>query len=158
MEFLFIRENIMKCPFCGKGESQVLESRIVEDGNALRRRRECIACKKRFTTYEKVKENFLWVIKKDGRREPFDREKVKRGILKAIEKRPVSLELIDDIVESIEREMLTYEKEEITSRMIGKAVLRSLKKIDKVAWLRFASVYLEFEDLKDFEKAIEKGL
>ncbi|HJX45944.1 MAG TPA: transcriptional regulator NrdR [Patescibacteria group bacterium] len=148
----------MKCPFCGKGESQVLESRIVEDGNALRRRRECIACKKRFTTYEKVKENFLWVIKKDGRREPFDREKVKRGILKAIEKRPVSLELIDDIVESIEREMLTYEKEEITSRMIGKAVLRSLKKIDKVAWLRFASVYLEFEDLKDFEKAIEKGL
>ena len=158
MEFLFIRENIMKCPFCGKGESQVLESRIVEDGNALRRRRECIACKKRFTTYEKVKENFLWVIKKDGRREPFDREKVKRGVLKAIEKRPVSLELIDDIVESIEREMLTYEKEEITSRMIGKAVLRSLKKIDKVAWLRFASVYLEFEDLKDFEKAIEKGL
>jgi transcriptional repressor NrdR len=148
----------MKCPFCGKSESQVLESRIVENGNALRRRRECIACKKRFTTYEKVKENFLWVIKKDGRREPFDREKVKRGILKAIEKRPVSLELIDDIVESIEREMLTYEKEEITSRMVGKAVLRSLKKVDKVAWLRFASVYLEFEDLKDFEKAIEKGL
>ncbi|OGM08055.1 transcriptional regulator NrdR [Candidatus Woesebacteria bacterium RBG_16_36_11] len=148
----------MKCPFCGKSESQVLESRIVENGNALRRRRECIVCKKRFTTYEKVKENFLWVIKKDGRREPFDREKVKRGILKAIEKRPVSLELIDDIVESIEREMLTYEKEEITSRMVGKAVLRSLKKIDKVAWLRFASVYLEFEDLKDFEKAIEKGL
>ncbi|OGM16587.1 transcriptional regulator NrdR, partial [Candidatus Woesebacteria bacterium RBG_19FT_COMBO_37_29] len=146
----------MKCPFCGKSESQVLESRIVENGNALRRRRECIVCKKRFTTYEKVKENFLWVIKKDGRREPFDREKVKRGILKAIEKRPVSLELIDDIVESIEREMLTYEKEEITSRMVGKAVLRSLKKIDKVAWLRFASVYLEFEDLKDFEKAIEK--
>lgn len=148
----------MKCPFCGKSESQVLESRIVENGNALRRRRECITCKKRFTTYEKVKENFLWVIKKDGRREPFDREKVKRGILKAIEKRPVSLELIDDIVESIEREMLTYEKEEITSRMVGKAVLRSLKKVDKVAWLRFASVYLEFEDLKDFEKAIEKGL
>ena len=74
----------MKCPFCGKSESQVLESRIVENGNALRRRRECIVCKKRFTTYEKVKENFLWVIKKDGRREPFDREKVKRGILKAI--------------------------------------------------------------------------
>lgn len=148
----------MKCPFCGKGENEVLESRIVEEGAVIRRRRECSGCSKRFTTYEKVRENFLWVIKKDGRREPFDKEKVKRGILRAIEKRGVSLELVDDIVEGVEREMLKQEKEEISSRAIGKAVLRRLKKIDKVAWLRFASVYLEFEDLKDFENAIEKGL
>jgi transcriptional repressor NrdR len=148
----------MKCPFCNKSESAVLESRIVEEGKAIRRRRKCVNCGKRYTTYEKVKENFLWVIKKDGRREPFDKEKIKRGILRAIEKRGVSLELVDDIVESIEKEMLKQEKEEISSRTIGKAVLKRLNKIDKVAWLRFASVYLEFEDLKDFEKAIEKGL
>ena len=147
----------MKCPFCTSDENQVLESRVVEDGNALRRRRECEKCKKRFTTYEKVKSTFLWVIKKDGKREPFDKEKVKRGILRAIEKRPVSLDLVDDVVEQVEREMLRKEKEEISSKLLGRAVLRRLKRIDKVAWLRFASVYLEFEDFKDFEGAIDKG-
>jgi len=147
----------MKCPFCAGGETEVLESRTVDEGEAIRRRRKCKKCHKRFTTFEKVRGIALWVIKKDGRREPFDREKIKRGILRAIEKRPVSLELIDDIVNDVEREMLRGEKEEIPSRVVGKAVLKRLKKIDRVAWLRFASVYLEFEKLDDFEKAIEKS-
>jgi transcriptional repressor NrdR len=145
----------MKCPFCGSTKSQVLESRTVDEGSVIRRRRECPKCEKRFTTFEKVKGNVVWVIKKDGRREPFDRDKVKRGVLKAIEKRPVSLDLVDDIVDQVEREMLRKEKEEVTSRSIGRAVLKRLKKVDKVAWLRFASVYLEFEDLEDFGKAIK---
>lgn len=146
----------MKCPFCAKINSRVLESRAIEDGREIRRRRKCEHCGKRFTTLEKVRETVLWVVKKDGRREPFDREKVKRGILRAIEKRPVSLELIEDVVEEVEREMLRGEKEEVPSKAIGNVVLKRLRKIDRVAWLRFASVYLEFEDLKDFEKAIER--
>lgn len=146
----------MKCPFCNSKTTQVLESRVVEEGLGLRRRRICDHCRKRFTTYERVKGSALWVIKKDGKREPFDKEKIKRGVLRAIEKRPVSLDLVNDIVNQVEREMLRKEKEEIPSRVIGNAVLNKLKKIDKVAWLRFASVYLEFEDLTDFERAIEK--
>ena len=145
----------MKCPFCNKADTQVLESRAVEEGSAIRRRRKCVKCKKRFTTYERTKGAVLWVIKKDGRREPFEREKVKRGVLRAVEKRPISLELVDDVVNQVEREMLRKEKEEVSSRAIGRAVMKKLKKIDKVAWLRFASVYLEFEDLEDFAKAIE---
>ncbi len=146
----------MKCPFCAGEDSQVLESRTVEEGAAIRRRRECGKCGKRFTTFEKVRDTVLWVIKKSGRREPFEREKVKRGILRAIEKRPVSLELVDEVVDEVEREILRKGTEEVPSRMIGNAVLKRLKKIDKVAWLRFASVYLEFEDVSDFEKAIDK--
>lgn len=145
----------MKCPFCQFNDSEVLESRVSEDGNSIRRRRECPKCKKRFTTQEKVKDSVLWVIKKDGRRELFDREKIKRGIVRSLEKRPVSMMTIDEIVGDVEREMLKEEKEEIPTTVIGKAVLRRLKKIDKVAWLRFASVYFEFEDLGDFEKIID---
>jgi transcriptional repressor NrdR len=133
----------------------VLESRTADEGSVVRRRRECESCKKRFTTYEKVKGSVLWVVKKDGKREPFDREKLKRGILRAIEKRPVSLDLVDEVTDQVEREMLGKQKEEVTSKSIGKAVLRRLRKIDKVAWLRFASVYLEFEDIEDFEKVIK---
>lgn len=147
----------MKCPFCGNTSFQVLESRGVEDDNAIRRRRECLKCKKRFTTYENIKETFLWVIKKDGRRELFDKEKVKKGILRAVEKRPVSMDLVNEIVDQIEREILKQEREEISSRKIGEAVMKRLKTIDRVAWLRFASVYLEFGDIKDFAKAIKKG-
>ena len=146
----------MKCPFCGKVDSNVLESRTIEEGGAIRRRRECSRCGKRFTTTEKVKGSVLWVIKKDGRREFFDKEKIKGGLLRAVEKRPVSLSQIDEVVEDIEREMLRREAQEIESRKIGDAVLKRLKKLDKVAWLRFASVYLEFADLKDFEKLIRK--
>ena len=144
----------MKCPFCGAADTSVLESRTVEEGDSIRRRRECGKCGKRFTTIEEVKRSFLWVIKKDGRREVFDKEKVKRGILRAIEKRPVSLDLVDDITDQVEMEMLRSDKQEIPTRVIGNAVLKRLKKVDKVAWLRFASVYLEFTDLGDFEKLI----
>lgn len=146
----------MKCPFCASLDTQVLESRTVEEGEQIRRRRKCAECDKRFTTYEKVKGSALWVVKKDGRREPFDREKVKRGILRSIEKRPVSIDLVDDIVEEVEMEMLNKEDEEVPSQAIGKAVVRKLKKVDEVAWLRFASVYLEFKDLDDFKKQIKK--
>lgn len=148
----------MKCPFCGEVDSEVLESRAVEEKEGIRRRRECSKCKKRFTTLERVRQSVLWVIKKDGKRELFDREKVKRGILRAIEKRPVSLAAVEEIVGEVEREMLRQEKEEIATRLIGGAVLKKLKKIDKVAWLRFASVYFEFENLDDFEKIIEKSV
>lgn len=146
----------MKCPFCQFNDSEVLESRVIEDGNSIRRRRECPKCKKRFTTQEKTKDSVLWVIKKDGRRELFDREKVKRGIVRALEKRPVAMGVIDEIVGDVEREMLKEEKEEIPTTVIGKAVLKRLKKVDKVAWLRFASVYFEFENLDDFEKIIDR--
>lgn len=144
----------MKCPFCGKIDSQVLESRMVDEGEGIRRRRECSKCRKRFTTFEKIKGSVLWVIKKDGRREPFEREKVKRGILRSVQKRPISMETIEEILDDLEREMLRREDQEVLSSVIGTAVLKRLKKIDKVAWLRFASVYLEFTDLSDFEKAI----
>lgn len=146
----------MRCPFCAAEGSEVLESRTVENETAVRRRRMCGKCRKRFTTYEKVRKSLLWVIKKDGRREPFDRDKLKRGLLRSIQKRPVSLDQIDIIASEVERELLRKEKEEIPSKVIGNAVLKRLKKIDKVAWLRFASVYLEFEDLGDFEKAISR--
>jgi len=146
----------MKCPFCANNTTEVLESRIVDDGKAIRRRRECSSCKKRFTTFEKTKDTVLWVIKKDGRREAFDKEKIKKGILRALEKRSVSLDLVNEVVDDIEREMLRKESEEVSSKTIGKAVLNKLKKIDKVAWIRFASVYLGFDDLKDFEKMVEK--
>lgn len=128
---------------------------MVDDGESIRRRRACGHCGKRFTTFEKVRGTALWVVKKDGKREPFDREKLKRGVLRAIEKRPVSLDFVNDMVSSIEREMLRKQTEEISSRMIGGAVMRRLRKIDKVAWLRFASVYLQFEDLEDFARAIK---
>lgn len=146
----------MRCPFCTSLDTQVLESRVVDEGTSIRRRRECGKCKKRFTTYETIRKTVLWVIKKDGRREPFEREKIKKGILRAVEKRPVSLDLVEDVVNRVEREMLKKEKEEVSSRAIGKSVMRKLKVIDKVAWLRFASVYLEFEDLEDFARAIKK--
>lgn len=145
----------MKCPFCGAAETSVLESRSLDDGS-IRRRRECGKCGKRFTTVEQVKKSFLWVVKKDGRREIFDKEKIKRGVLRAVEKRPVPLSLVDDVVDQVEMEILRGEKQEVPTGVIGTAVLKRLKKIDKVAWLRFASVYLEFEDLSDFEKLIEK--
>ena len=146
----------MRCPFCSYEQTAVLESRVCDDKSSLRRRRECEKCKKRFTTYEKIEKPSLLVIKKDGRREAFEKEKIKKGILKACEKRPVPLEMVDWIVEDVEREVLRKDTVEIPSKIIGNVVLKRLKKVDKVAWLRFASVYLEFSDLSDFEKAIEK--
>jgi transcriptional repressor NrdR len=129
---------------------------MIENGGGVRRRRECGKCGKRFTTIEKVKANYLWVIKKDGSRELFDREKAKRGIVRAVLKRPVTMNQVEAVVEDVEREMLRKEDAEVSSRMVGNAILKRLKRLDKVAWLRFASVYLEFTDLNDFEKAIQK--
>lgn len=145
----------MHCPFCNSNDTQVLESRAVDEGCSIRRRRLCTKCLKRFTTFEKVRGVALWVLKKDGRREPFDREKVKLGVLRAVQKRPVDLTTVERVASEVEREMLKKEHAEVTSRMIGKSILRKLKKVDKVAWLRFASVYLEFNDLTDFRRAME---
>jgi len=144
----------MRCPFCASKETQVLESRSVDKGESIRRRRECEKCDKRFTTYEKIKGSSIWVVKKDGKKEPFEIDKVRRGVVRALEKRSVTNETIEKLIDGIEREMLRKQKEEVSSSAIGQAVLRRLKTVDKVAWLRFASVYLEFEDLKDFTKAI----
>lgn len=146
----------MKCPYCGFVDSQVLESRMVHEGGALRRRRECGKCGRRFTTYERIFKRAVWVIKRDGKREPFDREKVIKGVLRAIRKRPVSLDQVEQVVDFVEREIQKKGVAEISSLLIGKDILKRLKKIDKVAWLRFASVYLEFDNLKDFEKLIKK--
>lgn len=144
----------MKCPYCGNSDTDVVETRDGE--GATRRRRECKKCGKRFTTYERVENVELVVIKKDGRREKFDREKLRRGIVKATEKRPVGVDLIEATVSEIEQELRSKDTTEVSSKTIGNLVLRKLKKIDKVAYIRFASVYLDFGDLADFEKVIDK--
>jgi transcriptional repressor NrdR len=146
----------MKCPYCGKIDSEVIETRASEDLGSIRRRRECSLCKKRFTTYERVENVELLVVKKDGRREAFSRDKLRMGILKACEKRPVSGETANEIVDSIERELRGEDSIEVTSRKIGNMALSKLKMVDKVAYLRFASVYLDFKDLSDFEEMIDK--
>ena len=148
----------MKCPFCGENQTQVLESRSASDGVSIRRRRDCGKCARRFTTYERVEGPSLLVVKKSGRREVFERAKLASGVIDAVRKRPVSVEEINGLVDAVEREMLRKGKGEIQSGVIGKAVLRRLKRLDRVAWLRFASVYLEFEDLGDFEEMLESEL
>lgn len=146
----------MLCPYCGSSQTAVLESRDSEDGAVTRRRRECQRCDKRFTTYERVENIDLKVMKKDGSLEPFDREKIKIGILKACEKRPVEKEEIERIIEEIEMRLLNRKSTEVSSSDIGRMVLTRLKKLDKVAYLRFASVFLEFESVKEFQKEIRE--
>lgn len=146
----------MKCPFCTHNETSVLESRVAEDGQSMRRRRECLKCQKRFTTFERLEGPSLFVIKRDGSRQAFDREKIVNGVIKSFDKRPVSIDLIRELGDDVEREVRKKEAFEISSRQIGKMVLRRLKNIDKVAWLRFASVYFELSDVAEFEKLIEK--
>jgi len=148
----------MKCPYCTQIETQVLDSRDSEDLSSIRRRRECLGCGKRFTTYERVDTVDLSIIKKDGRREQFDRNKLMMGIRKAFEKRPVSMETIEETVEEIEKELRKRESIEIPSKVIGALVMRRLRVIDKVAYIRFASVYREFEDIESFEKEIRSLL
>lgn len=145
----------MKCPWCANEETAVLDSRATED--SIRRRRECAACDRRFTTYERAETLELMVVKKDGRREFFNREKIKAGFLRACEKRPISMDTIENLVQEIEaniREMAARGKSEIPTREIGELVMRALKKLDKVAYIRFASVYREFQDVSSFEKEI----
>lgn len=148
----------MKCPFCQAVETEVIETRDSEDGSSTRRRRECVKCGKRFTTYERIEAEPLIVVKKDGRREQFSRDKLRRGILKACEKTTVSLDIIEKLVDSVERELRSAETSEIESQKIGRLVARELKKIDKLAYIRFASVFRRFVDVEDLEKELKKIL
>lgn len=146
----------MKCPYCGSAETEVVETRDSEDLETIRRRRACVKCEKRFTTYERVENINLIVIKKDGKREQFDRDKLKSGILKSCEKTKVSLEQIEKIVSEVERELRSGESVEIESKKIGQMVAGKLKKIDKVAYIRFSSVFKHFVDVEDFEKEVRR--
>lgn len=146
----------MKCPFCLHQESSVLESRDSEDGQVTRRRRECDKCHKRFTTYERIEGPQLTVVKKDGGRQSFDREKVRRGIQKACEKRPIGNDLRETIIDEVEQEMMKKPNGEVSTRTIGNAILRRLKKVDKVAYVRFASVYLDFDEIDDFVQLVKE--
>jgi transcriptional repressor NrdR len=145
----------MKCPYCSNPDTKVTDKRDSEEG-VTRRRRECLKCEKRFTTYERVETLELAIVKKDGRREQFDRKKLFSGIQKACEKRPVGQEEIEKSVDSIEAELRKMETTEITSKEVGEMVMKQLKKLDKVAYIRFASVYREFADLESFKKELEK--
>ncbi|HDL09712.1 MAG TPA: transcriptional repressor NrdR, partial [Candidatus Omnitrophica bacterium] len=145
----------MKCPYCGYKEDRVIDSRSSSDDTIIRRRRECLKCGKRFTTYEKVEHIPLMVIKKDGRREEFDREKILNGIRKACEKRPVSIEKMEEIVNKIEAEVEKKNVREISTRVIGQLVMKYLHKLDQVAYVRFASVYKEFKDIEEFKQALD---
>jgi transcriptional repressor NrdR len=140
----------MKCPFCGHAENKVIDSRISKDGKAVRRRRECLNCSKRFTTYEYVEDILPMVVKKDGRREQFDRQKILGGIKKACEKRPISMEAIDKLVENVEQACQEVQAEEISSTLIGEKIMNELKAFDGVAYVRFASVYRQFRDVGEF--------
>lgn len=146
----------MRCPFCKAKETKVIDKRLTENGTVNRRRRICLKCKKRFTTYERVEGANIIVIKKDGRREPFNMEKIKIGIMKACEKRPITEEQIDKLVEEIVRRIMRYKTNEIKSKLIGELVIKKLKALDKVAYLRFASVYKSFDDIKSFEKELKE--
>ncbi len=145
----------MKCPFCGHGENSVVDSRLGRDSVVIRRRRECEACKKRFTTYERIEELLPNVVKKDGRREPFDRSKVISGVKKACEKRPVSVETIDQLVSEVEHRLQELGEAEITSSRVGEEVMKQLVKLDQVAYVRFASVYRQFKDIGEFMSELE---
>ena len=140
----------MKCPFCGHPENKVVDSRESEEAQSIRRRRECLACERRFTTYERVDEIPYMVIKKDGRRERFDRQKVLAGLLRACEKRPVSTSRLEEIVNEIEVKVADSPDREIPAKQIGEMLMSRLRELDKVAYVRFASVYLDFKDIKEF--------
>ncbi|MBI2028703.1 MAG: transcriptional repressor NrdR [Candidatus Levybacteria bacterium] len=146
----------MKCPYCGSKDTEVVETRASEDLDIIRRRRECLKCQKRFTTYERIENINLVVIKKDGKREQFDRDKLKNGIIRSCEKTKVSIEQIEKIVTEIERELRSADSVEVESKKIGQMVAGKLKKIDKVAYIRFSSVFKRFVDVEDFEKEVRR--
>ena len=146
----------MKCPFCDSGDTRVIDSRPTDEGQAIRRRRACDSCKKRFTTYEKVEEIMFMVVKKDGSRELFNRSKVRNGIVNACRKSPITTEQIEKIVDDIERGLNNMMEKEISSTVIGEVILDNLKELDEVAYVRFASVYRQFEDVDTFIQEIEK--
>ena len=146
----------MKCPFCSHAETQVVETRISEDGDFIRRRRQCAACEKRFTTYERPDVSFPAIVKKDGRRIDYKRSKISGSMNLALRKRPVSVEQVDSAIERIEEKLLSLGLKEIPSNQIGELVMRELKKLDKVAYVRFASVYRSFEDVDEFRALVEE--
>ncbi|HEY7724967.1 MAG TPA: transcriptional regulator NrdR [Anaeromyxobacteraceae bacterium] len=140
----------MRCPFCGHLEDRVVDSREAQDGQATRRRRECQGCARRFTTYERIEEALPSVVKKDGRREPFDRQKIVHGLERACQKRPVSAEQVEALASAVERQIQESGEREVPSRLVGEAVMARLRDLDPVAYVRFASVYRSFEDVGDF--------
>lgn len=148
----------MKCPFCNFTDTKVIDSRLGKEGNNIRRRRECIQCERRFTTYERVEEILPLVVKKDGRRQPFDRMKVIAGIQRACEKRPVSIATIEKIVDELERQLQENGEREVDSSRIGKAVMDALHDLDEVAYVRFASVYRQFKDINEFMAELKEIL
>ena len=147
----------MKCPYCGFGQDRVVDSRESKEADSIRRRRECLKCEKRFTTYERIDEIPYMVVKKDGRREKFERQKVLSGVLRACEKRPVSSSQLEKVVDATEQFLMDSSERERTTREIGELIMARLKKIDKVAYVRFASVYLDFKDVGEFMAEL-KGL
>ncbi|MCK4551200.1 MAG: transcriptional repressor NrdR [Candidatus Aenigmarchaeota archaeon] len=146
----------MKCPFCEAPETKVVDKRVSEDFETNRRRRECLACGRRFTTYERVEMGNFLVIKKDGTRERFNRDKILKGLIKACEKRPIEMNDIEKVVDEVERDIMTRDSHEIKSDEIGKIIMKKLKKLDDVAYIRFASVYRQFASISSFEKELEK--
>jgi len=147
----------MKCPFCGHKEDKVIDSRSSEEGRSIRRRRECLKCHRRFTTYENIEEASLMVIKKDGRREPFDRKKILAGIKKACEKRPIGIQQLEGLVDRIEYTLQSKFEKEVDASAIGELIMEFLYELDEVAYVRFASVYRQFKDINQFMKEL-KGL
>jgi transcriptional repressor NrdR len=145
----------MRCPYCGHLEDKVVDSREAGDGQATRRRRECLGCSRRFTTYERIEEIMPAVVKKDGRREPFDRKKILEGLTRACQKRPVSAAQIEALVSALERQIQELGEKEVPSRVVGEAVMARLRDLDPVAFVRFASVYRAFEDVGDFMSELE---
>lgn len=145
----------MKCPFCRDLDNKVIDSRLSKDGDIIRRRRECLRCERRFTTYERVEEMLPMIVKKDGRREVFDRMKVTAGLKKACEKRPVSMQMIEQTADRIERMLQERGEKEVSSSVIGEAIMRALYDLDKVAYVRFASVYRSFEDVNEFMRELK---
>ena len=148
----------MKCPFCGEIDNKVIDSRVSKDGSVIRRRRECLLCSRRFTTYEHIEEIPIMIIKKDGRREIFNRDKVRSGIKKACEKRDISMNLIEEHVDDIERDLRETGEKEIDSSMIGEKIMAALHDLDDIAYVRFASVYREFKDVNDFVSELKSLL
>ncbi|AIS52696.1 transcriptional repressor NrdR [Thermoanaerobacter kivui] len=148
----------MKCPYCGYPDSKVIDSRPTDDNTSIRRRRECLKCGKRFTTYEKVEQLPILVIKKDNSREVYDRDKILKGMIKACEKRPVPIKLLEEITDEIDRKIINSMEREITTAEIGEMVMEKLKNVDEVAYVRFASVYRQFKDINTFMDELKKLL
>jgi transcriptional repressor NrdR len=148
----------MKCPFCGVLDNKVIDSRVSKDGTVIRRRRECLDCSRRFTTYEHIEEIPIMIIKKDGRREEFNRDKVRTGIQKACEKLDISMNVIDEFIEELERDLRESDEKEISSHVVGEKIMAKLHELNDIAYVRFASVYREFKDVNDFVSELKSLL